>query len=114
MQTSVIRGTRLAVKYMSKNKSETAQPEVETPIILNTASATAFLDCYMLPEYAATKAGIVSFVRSLGTERLLETNGVRIVALCPGYTPDTKLFGELSAEYKKTEQEFVKDVKQQT
>lgn len=88
--------------------------EMDRPTILNVASASAFLDFSLLPEYSATKAGVISFVRGIGTKEQMIKTGVRIVCLCPGYTPGTNLFGSgFSEEFKSNEEAILKDEKSQ-
>lgn len=52
--------------------------------IINVASTAAFQPVPYMAVYAATKAYVLSFTEALGEE--LSGSGVRVMALCPGYT----------------------------
>lgn len=99
---------------MSQNTKGASKSAIDCPTILNISSATAFLDFALLPEYAATKAGVISFVRGVSTKDLLEKKEIRILCLCPGYTPGTNLFHNFSEEYTKNEDVWLKNEKRQT
>lgn len=69
--------------------------------ILNMASAAAFCPQPLFAVYAATKAYVLSFSRSLGAE--LKNRGIYVTAVCPGPV-DTEFFkvsGELENPLKK-------------
>ena len=69
--------------------------------ILNMASAAAFCPQPLFSVYAATKAYVLSFSRSLGAE--LRNRGIYVTAVCPGPV-DTEFFrvsGELENPLKK-------------
>ncbi len=68
--------TQSALRYMKKNSC-----------IINTASITAFRGSGHLVDYAATKAAIVGFTRSLALQ--LSKKGIRVNAVAPGpiWTP---------------------------
>lgn len=69
--------------------------------ILNMASAAAFCPQPLFAVYAATKAYVLSFSRSLGAE--LKCRGIYVTAVCPGPV-DTEFFqvsGELENPLKK-------------
>ncbi len=53
-------------------------------VIINTASLAAFVTVPMSPVYAATKAAVMHFCRSLA--HLQATEGIRVNALCPAFT----------------------------
>ena len=52
-------------------------------LIVNLASITGVIPAASLPIYAATKAAVISLTGSLN--QALETDGVRVHALCPAY-----------------------------
>ena len=73
---AVILGTRLAITEMQKSR---------TPgVILNTASLAGLVPFGLQPVYSAAKAGVVHFSRSLAH---LGKRGIRVVAICPGFSP---------------------------
>jgi len=78
--TAVIRGTRLGVLRMRELG--------RGGVIVNTASMGGLRPMPTSPVYAATKAGVVNFSRSLGY--LLEEANVRVNAICPSFV-DTPL-----------------------
>lgn len=53
--------------------------------ILNVASIAGFIPIPSMAVYAATKAYVLSFSRSLHAE--LKKDGISVTALCPGYVP---------------------------
>ena len=53
--------------------------------ILNVASVAGFIPIPSMAVYAATKAYVLSFSRSLHAE--LKKDGIIVTALCPGYVP---------------------------
>lgn len=54
--------------------------------ILNMASTYGFMTDQFFPVYSASKFGVMGFTRSLGHEYNFNKTGVRVIALCPGYT----------------------------
>jgi len=78
--TAVIDATRIAVREMRRSGKGGA--------IVNTASMGGLLPMPDSPVYAATKAGVVNFTRSLGY--LAEQDRIRVNAICPSFT-DTPL-----------------------
>ncbi|CAK1549505.1 unnamed protein product [Leptosia nina] len=54
--------------------------------ILNIASLCGVMIEQYLPVYHATKFGVVAFTRSLGHSFNYERSGVRVIAICPGFT----------------------------
>ncbi len=84
--TAVIEGTRLAVRQMRKQNSG--------GVIINTASMGGLLPMPGSPVYAATKAGVVNFSRSLAYLAL--DSRIRVNAICPSYvdTPLVRRGGE--------------------
>lgn len=78
--TAVIDATRIAVREMRRAGKGGA--------IVNTASMGGLLPMPDSPVYAATKAGVVNFTRSLGY--LAEQDRIRVNAICPSFT-DTPL-----------------------
>ncbi len=78
--TAVIDATRIAVREMRRSGKGGA--------IVNTASMGGLLPMPDSPVYAATKAGVVNFTRSLAY--LAEQDRIRVNAICPSFT-DTPL-----------------------
>lgn len=78
--TAVIDATRLAVRAMKATG--------RGGVIINTASMGGLLPMPGSPVYAATKAGVVNFSRSLGY--LAAESRIRVNAICPSYV-DTPL-----------------------
>ena len=84
--TAVINATRIAVREMSR----AGKPGV----IINTASMGGLVPMPTSPVYAAAKAGVVNFTRSLGY--LAEESNIRVNAICPSFvdTPLVRRGGE--------------------
>jgi 15-hydroxyprostaglandin dehydrogenase (NAD) len=85
--TAVIVATRLAVREIRRAG--------DTGAIVNTASLIGLWPMPDAPVYAAAKAGVVNFTRSLGY--LAEESGVRVNAICPELV-DTPMALGLSEE----------------
>ncbi|XP_026753537.2 15-hydroxyprostaglandin dehydrogenase [NAD(+)]-like [Galleria mellonella] len=64
--------------------------------IINLASIYGFRVDQFLPVYQASKFAVMGFTRSLGHKYNYERSGVRVVAICPGFTV-TKLTTEVKA-----------------
>lgn len=77
---AVIDATRIAVREMRRRG--------KGGVIVNTASMGGLLPMPDSPVYAASKAGVVNFTRSLAY--LAESDGIRVNAICPSFT-DTPL-----------------------
>jgi NAD(P)-dependent dehydrogenase (short-subunit alcohol dehydrogenase family) len=92
---AVIEGTRLAVRAMRAAGGG--------GVIVNTASMGGLLPMPGSPVYAATKAGVINFTRSLA---YLSAEGIRVNAICPSFT-DTPLV------YRDNEGARIEEVKQQ-
>jgi 15-hydroxyprostaglandin dehydrogenase (NAD) len=84
---AVIEATRLAVREMRRAGNGGA--------IVNTASLIGLWPMPGAPVYAAAKAGVVNFTRSLGY--LEEESGIRVNAICPELV-DTPMALELGEE----------------
>ncbi|MBI2766068.1 MAG: SDR family NAD(P)-dependent oxidoreductase [Chloroflexi bacterium] len=78
--TAVIDATRIAVREMKKSR--------EGGVIINTASMGGLLPMPGSPVYAASKAGVINFTRSLAY--LAPEARIRVNAICPSYV-DTPL-----------------------
>ncbi len=87
--TSVILGTRLGVLAMRGRGGG---------VIVNTASMGGLLPMPSMPVYAATKAGVVNFTRSLAY--LKDDVNVRVCAICPSYI-DTPLLWQGTEEQRR-------------
>jgi NAD(P)-dependent dehydrogenase (short-subunit alcohol dehydrogenase family) len=85
--TAVIRGTRLGVLRMRELG--------RGGVIVNTASMGGLRPMPASPVYAATKAGVVNFCRSLAY--LHEEANIRVNAICPSFV-DTPLLQRAGAE----------------
>ncbi|XP_033124750.1 15-hydroxyprostaglandin dehydrogenase [NAD(+)]-like [Anneissia japonica] len=89
---AVIRGSHLAIKYMSKANGGRGG------VIVNIASLAGLRDVPFCPVYAASKHGVVGLSRSLAASPMLKSDSIRLNALCPSYTdtalitPETKEF----------------------
>lgn len=77
--TAMLEGTAIAVRDFRKRGV--------SGVIINTASMGGLLPMPGSPVYAATKAGVVNFSRSLA---YLADEGIRVNAICPSFT-DTPL-----------------------
>ncbi len=78
--TGMIDGTRIAVREMRRTG--------QGGVVINTASMGGLLPMPGSPVYAATKAGIINFTRSLAYLALEDR--IRVNAICPSFT-DTPL-----------------------
>ncbi|XP_033220858.1 15-hydroxyprostaglandin dehydrogenase [NAD(+)]-like isoform X2 [Belonocnema kinseyi] len=83
---AVVRGTLLALDYMGKHKGG------KGGTILNVASITRLNTVEEIPIYSGTKSAVLGF--SLGIKSFCEKTGVRILAICPGFT-STSLVSEI-------------------
>jgi len=75
---AVIRGTQLAVQRLRRQ---------DGGVIVNTSSMGGLIPMAMSPVYAASKAGVIHFTRSLA---YLADEGIRVNVICPTFT-DTPL-----------------------
>ena len=82
---AVIEGTFLAVEYISTRHGGRGG------LVVNTASFGGLVPMSFEPVYCASKHGVIGFTRSLF--RLMDSDGVRVNALCPSYT-DTPMVAE--------------------
>jgi NAD(P)-dependent dehydrogenase (short-subunit alcohol dehydrogenase family) len=76
---AVIRGTQLAVQQLRR--------QGDGGVVINTASMGGLIPMAMSPVYAASKAGVIHFTRSLA---YLADEGIRVNVICPTFT-DTAL-----------------------
>ncbi len=83
--TAVIRGTQLAVQHLRRQGGG--------GVIINTASMGGLVPMPTGSVYAASKAGVIHFSRSLA---FLANEGIRVNAICPTFTdtPLTRVHGE--------------------
>lgn len=84
--TAVIRGTQLAVQHLRQQGGG--------GVIINTASMGGLVPMPTGPVYAASKAGVIHFSRSLA---YLANEGIRVNVICPTFT-DTPLVQRLGEE----------------
>lgn len=90
---AVILGTRLGALAMR---------ETGGGVIINTASMGGLLPMPYAPVYAATKAAVVHFTRSLAGLR--EEMNVRVNAICPSYVDTPLLWAGTEQQRRETEQ----------
>ncbi|XP_069687845.1 15-hydroxyprostaglandin dehydrogenase [NAD(+)]-like [Periplaneta americana] len=76
----VIQGILLSLEYMGKDKGGNGG------VVVNTSSLAGLIESPVMPVYCATKYGINGLTRSFGTEYIWNLTGVRVAAICPGYT----------------------------
>ncbi len=91
---AVIRATQLEIALLRKQGGG--------GVIINTASMGGIVPMANSPVYAASKAGVIQFCRSLGW---LANEGIRVNAICPTFTltPMTAPAGEAALEAMKRE-----------
>ncbi|XP_051876059.1 LOW QUALITY PROTEIN: 15-hydroxyprostaglandin dehydrogenase [NAD(+)]-like [Pristis pectinata] len=89
--TSVIRGTYLALDYMSKQNGG------KGGIIVNIASLAGIYPAPHGPVYTATKHGVVGFSRAIAATSKLAGYGVRINTICPAFV-DTPLLSSVNSK----------------
>jgi NAD(P)-dependent dehydrogenase (short-subunit alcohol dehydrogenase family) len=75
---SVMWGSQMAAKHMAKHGGGS---------IINTASIAALDPGFAIPAYRASKAGIITFTRSIAVD--LGEYGIRVNAVAPGGIPTT-------------------------
>lgn len=80
--------------------------------IINLASIYGYRVDQFLPVYQASKFAVIGFTKSLGHPANFERSGVRVIAICPGFT-DTKLVAAPIPWDMGQDEEFVKFVKAQ-
>ena len=73
---ATLHGTRIAIELLDR-----------PAVVLNVASVAGLGPVSLTPVYAASKAAVVNFTRSL---RFMEAQGVRVVCVCPGWA-DTNM-----------------------
>lgn len=91
---AVIRATRLEVQRLRRQSSG--------GVIINTASMGGLVTMPTSPVYAASKAGVIHFSRSLA---YLAAEGIRVNVICPTFTdtPLVRAAGEAAIEFMKQE-----------
>lgn len=77
----VIQGTLTALKYMDKSRGGKGGTVVNVGSIAGLGSGMN-----VTAVYNATKHAVVGFSRTFGCDFLYETTGMRVMAICPGYT----------------------------
>ncbi|KAK3098763.1 hypothetical protein FSP39_022862 [Pinctada imbricata] len=81
----VIEGTRLAVKYMSKEEGG------KGGVVVNLGSTAGLEPVYSNPVYAGSKCGVVGYTRSMAANPSIHQVGIRFTCLCPSFT-NTPMF----------------------
>ncbi|XP_076174697.1 15-hydroxyprostaglandin dehydrogenase [NAD(+)]-like [Ptiloglossa arizonensis] len=81
--TAVIRGTLLGIQQMQKDSGG------KGGVIVNISSMAGLYSLSQFPVYSATKHAVVSFSRSFAQPYHYQRTGVRIIVLCPEFTPLT-------------------------
>ncbi|KAM7356030.1 photoreceptor dehydrogenase [Cochliomyia hominivorax] len=76
----MINSTLNANKVMSKENGG------KGGIICNMSSVVGLDPMFLVPIYAATKAGIINFTRCMGKEIYYQRSGVKFITVCPGAT----------------------------
>jgi 15-hydroxyprostaglandin dehydrogenase (NAD) len=91
---AVIRGTQLAVQQLRRQGGG--------GVVINTASMGGLIPMAPSPVYAASKAGVIHFTRSLA---YLADEGIRVNVICPTFTdtPLVRMAGEEVIEQMKQE-----------
>lgn len=79
-------GIKLFTHYYLRNEPATTAQARKSGCIVVTASIGAFYPQPAIPQYCATKAGVVGMVRSLAPTAL-EVSGIRINTVCPAFVP---------------------------
>jgi len=87
---AVMAATNLALARMDVRKGGNGG------IIVNTASIAGLVPAISedLTPYFVAKSAVVSLTRSLGQDRVLSASGVKVQAICPGFT-DTSILDDL-------------------
>lgn len=75
----MIQGSMLAIDHMRHRESG------KGGIIINVSSLAGVLPVMFSPVYSATKSGIIAFTRSWAMNPYVNTNGIRMVCLCPAF-----------------------------
>ena len=91
---AVIRGTQLAVQQLRRQGGG--------GVVINTASMGGLIPMAISPVYAASKAGVIHFTRSLA---YLADEGIRVNVICPTFTdtPLVRQHGDVVVEQMKRE-----------
>ncbi len=91
---AVIRGTQLGVQFLRRQGGG--------GVIINTASMGGLVPMPTSPIYAASKAGVIHFTRSLA---YLAAEGIRVNVVCPTFTdtPLVRAAGDAAIEMMKRE-----------
>jgi len=84
----VIRGLLLAFQYMGKNNNNRGG------VVVNIASILGLDAFELVPIYSGTKHGVVGLTKAFGKPLHFDRTGVRVVAMCPGYTTTNIRGGE--------------------
>ncbi|XP_067643370.1 alcohol dehydrogenase 2 [Eurosta solidaginis] len=76
----MINSTLAALKVMSKEDGGSGG------VVANMSSVVGLDPMFLMPVYAATKAGIIHFTRCLGSDLYLARTGIKFITICPGAT----------------------------
>ncbi|XP_017781874.1 PREDICTED: 15-hydroxyprostaglandin dehydrogenase [NAD(+)]-like [Nicrophorus vespilloides] len=74
-------------------------------VIINIASVAGVYPLHVLPDYTASKHGVVAYTQALGVNGHYQNTQVKVMALCPGGT-DTEIFKNVPEYY----HQFFKDM----
>lgn len=78
MQHGTVNGIMLAMEKYFKNRNDK-----DEAVILNVASELVTLNTHIKPVYAGTKAAVVHFTKSFGTQYFFDKTRTRVVAVGP-------------------------------
>lgn len=88
--TALIDCSMIVIDLMTKEKAGRGGT------IVNIASIAGLQGFSCGAIYSASKSGVISFTKSVGTDQVFELTGVKMMAVCPGAT-ETGLYSSMSA-----------------
>ncbi|XP_062579011.1 15-hydroxyprostaglandin dehydrogenase [NAD(+)]-like [Saccostrea cucullata] len=78
--TSVLLFCGAVVDYMRKDKGGNGG------IIVNVSSMAGLVSVPFMPVYCATKSGVVAYTKAFATSPEIESQGIAVCCICPGFT----------------------------